>query len=101
MSVGDRIVIQKQSDEGKWEDYIRTYLLQANKTRSKEYAAAGGEQNEARVTFRLRWVPPIAEIEFDMPRYRILWRGHVYDVRGYDDYMYQHRKVDLAGVAHG
>lgn len=101
MSIGDPIVIQKQSDDGKWDDYLKAHLLQANKTRSKEYAAAGGEQNEARVTFRMRWVPKAAEIEFDMPRYRIMWRGHVYDVRGYDDYMYQHRKVDLVGVSHG
>ena len=101
MSIGDPVVIQRQSDDGEWGDYLKTYLLQANKTRSKEYAAAGGEQNEARVTFRMRWVPPLSDVEFDMPRYRIVWRDRTYDVRGYDDFMYQHRKVDLVGVAHG
>lgn len=100
-SRGETIQVERMSDEGTWLPHLRMHLLQANKTSSDECAAAGGEQNSAAVTFRVRWNEFLPDIELDMPRYRIIWRGAVFDIRGYDDYMYQHINVDLAGVAHG
>ena len=101
MSVGDPITIEKQGQDGAWEPYLRLHCLNVNKTRSSEYVAAGGEQNAAHVTFRVRWSKKLSDIEFDTPSYRIVWRGKTFDVRGYDDFQYQHRRVDLMGVSYG
>lgn len=102
MSVGDPITIQVLNTEtGEWGVYQKLHCLSVNKTRSSEYVTAGGEQNAAYVTFRVRWNRGLGRIEYDMPSYRILWRGAIFDVRGYDDFKYQHRTVDLAGVSYG
>ena len=100
MAVGDKITIQKMED-GEWVDYAHPRIIQANKTKSTEYVTAGGEQNAAHVTFRVRFVKKLMPIETDMPSYRIVWHGTHFDIRGYDDYMYQHRTVNLAGVSYG
>ena len=49
----------------------------------------------------MRWTRGTPAVEADTTRHRIVWRGRVFDIRGYDDYQYQHRKVDLAGVSYG
>lgn len=101
MSVGDPITIEKMGEDGRWKKHMILHCLNVNKTRSSEYVAAGGEQNAAYVTFRVRWNKLLSEIEFDTPSYRIIWRGKTFDVRGYDDYQYQHKRVDLMGVSYG
>lgn len=101
MAVGDKIVIEKMGDDGEWGTYAVSHAVSINKTKSSEYVTAGGEQNAAYVTFRLRYVKPLQAIETDMPSYRIIWRGIKFDIRGYDDYKYQHRVVNIAGVSYG
>lgn len=101
MSVGDLITIEKLGADGVWKRHMILHCLNVNKTRSSEYVAAGGEQNAAYVTFRVRWNKILSEIEFDTPSYRIIWRGRTFDVRGYDDYQYQRKRVDLMGVSYG
>lgn len=101
MSVGDPFVIEKMDGDGEWSTYFKGHCLQVNKTKSSEYVEAAGEQSTASVTFRVRWHKALEPIEFDTPSYRIIWRGRTFDVRGYDDYMYQHRTVNLKGVSYG
>lgn len=102
MTVGESIEIQKRDQEtGGWSTYYRARLVQANKNRSTESVLAGGEQDSEHVTFRLRWVKALEPIEFDKPNYRVVWHGGYFDIRGYDDYMYQHRKVDLRCASYG
>lgn len=100
MSRGDMIDIERMSDEGQWESYLKLHCLNVNKTQSDEYAAAGGEQATAHVTFRVRWNRFLPDIELDMPRYRILWRKATFDIQGYDDFQYAHISVDLMGVTY-
>jgi head-tail adaptor len=101
MSVGDPFTIEKMDENGDWSPYFKGHLLQTNKTKSSEYVEAAGEQSTASVTFRLRWHKKLEPIEYDMPSYRLKWHGHAFDVRGYDDYMYQHRTVNIRGVSYG
>ena len=101
MSVGDPIVIERSEDGIDWQPWMTLHCPNVNKTRSTEYVEAGGEQNASYVTFRVRWNRRLPEVEADTTRHRIVWRGRVFDIRGYDDYQYQHRKVDLAGVSYG
>ena len=100
MSRGEVIQVERMSDSGTWLPHLRMHLLQANKTKSSEYVTAGGEQASSSVTFRVRWNKHLPDIERDMPRYRIIWRGVVYDIRGVDDFMYRRISVDIVGVAY-
>lgn len=101
MSIGDPLVIQKMNAEGEWEDYLSMHALNVNKKRSSENTEGGGEQDWETVDFRVRWCKALEDIEFDKPSYSIVWRGRRFDIRRYDDYQYQRRRVDLEAVSHG
>lgn len=96
MPIGDPVEVFRLNDDNELEPYWKGHLLKSNKTRSKATFEAGGEQDSACVTFTVRWCPLISEIEFDMSSFRVVWRGKTFDVIGYDDFMYQHRKVDIS-----
>lgn len=96
MAVGDPIKVLKLDDNYELKPYMVIHILKANKTKSTETYEAGGEQNAAYVTFTIRWNKMLSPIEFNMPDYRVVWHGQEFDVIGYDDFMYQHRKVNLS-----
>ena len=100
MSVGSPVLIE-HLEEGQWAPYMKAHLLEANPYRSRELYDDAGELDQQTVKFSLRYRKKLAAIEFDMPNYRVVWRGHAFDIRGYDDYLYRHVKVELKGVAHG
>jgi len=99
MSVGSPIAIQKANDGGGWDDYLKCHLLDVNPEYSYEALDDGGEQSYQRVVFVLRYRKALEAIEYDMPNYRIVWRGHAFDIRYYDDFKYRHKKVTLRGVS--
>ena len=101
MSIGDPLTIEKMDDDGNWSKYLNMHAMNVNKDRSYENYEGGGEQDWETVKFRLRWNWMLAEVEFDKPTYRVVWRGKAFDIRGYDDYQYQHRTVELRCVSHG
>lgn len=101
MSIGDPLVIESLDEYGEWSVYMRAHALNVNKDRSRESYDAGGEQDSETVKFRIRWSRKASAIEFDKPSYRIVWKGRPFDIRGYDDYQYQHRTIDLRCVSHG
>ena len=101
MSIGDPLTIQRMDESGEWKDYLHLHALNVNKKRSYENHEGGGEQDWETVCFRVRWCRPLEAIEFDKPSFSILWRGRRFDIRRYDDYQYQHRRVDLEAVSHG
>lgn len=96
MPIGDPVRIYKLNEELELELCYESHILKSNKTRSAATFEAGGEQDAALITFTLRWSKHISPIEYEMSSYRLKWRGHLFDIIGYDDYMYQHRKVDLS-----
>ena len=100
MSVGSKVVIQHYAD-GEWSDCATAHLLDANPFSSRESQDDGGELPYQTTSFTLRYRKALSCIEFDMPNYRIVWRGRYWDVRGYDDYKYRHVKVTLRAVSHG
>lgn len=101
MSIGDPLEIQYQNADGEWEHYMSLHALSVNKDRSAESVAGGGERDWETVKFTVRWSRRLSAIEFDKPLYRVSWRGKAMDIRGYDDYMYQHRRVALRCVSYG
>ena len=101
MTVGSKALIQHREEDGKWSDYMTVHLVDVNPFSSLESQDDGGELPYQTVSFTARYRKKLAAVEFDMPNYRIVWRGRVFDVRGYDDFKYRHLKVTLRAVSHG
>ena len=101
MSIGDPLSIEKMDENGDWVPYLSVHALNINKRRSRENHDGGGELDAETVDFRIRWRKKLEDIEFDKPSYSIVWKGRRFDIRRYDDYQYQHRRVDLEAVSHG
>ena len=76
MAIGDPVEIQKLDDDNELSTYMKTHALKINKTRSSEFFEVGGEQVYAYITFFVR-------------------HNQMFDIVGYDDYMEQHRIIEL------
>lgn len=92
-------VIDQDTEE--WSDHLHLHALQVNKTGAGENFNAGAEQYHPRLTFRLRWCKALEDIAYNTQLYRIVYRGHTYNIQDYDDYMEQHKTVNLVGMAYG
>lgn len=96
------LTIQRMDpDTEEWTDHLRLHALQVNKAAGSESFAAGAEQYHPRLTFRLRWCQALEDLKYNTQEYRIVYRGHNFNVQDFDDYMEQHRTVQLVGVAYG
>lgn len=96
------LTIQKMDpDTERWEDLLHPHALQVNKTGGGETHNAAAEQFRPRLTFELRWCKALEDVAYTPQLHRIVYRGRVYDIQDYDDFMEQHRTVRLVGVAYG
>lgn len=83
------------------DDWHTLYTLHArvNKTGGNEFQGGGAQRSKATRTFEVRFFADIEEICLNTQLYRILYRGHYYNVVDYDDYMEQHKTAKLIGEA--
>ena len=96
------LTIQRMDpDTEDWTDHLQLHALQVNKTGGGESFAAGAEQYHPRLTFKLRYCAALEDVVYNPQLHRIVYRGRTYNVQDYDDYMEQHRIVNLVGVAYG
>ena len=94
--------IQRMDPETEeWSDLLHLHALQINKTGGGETHNAGAEQYRPRLTFEVRYCKALEEAVYTPQLHRIVYRGRVYDIQDYDDFMEQRRTVRLVGVAYG
>lgn len=92
-----KIIIQIMNEEELWVDLL-TCQAQVNGLSGSEYWAASAEQAQTSVDFILRYSPLLSDL---LPQTtRILFRGHSYDVKSVDNFMYQNRSLKLRAVMH-
>lgn len=91
--------IQKQNEETELWEIIREkhFHAKVNKTGGMQNFAAGADQFPARLNFDFRYCQALEEIRYQPELYRLIYRGHTFQVIDYDDYMEQHRTVRLTG----
>ena len=95
------IIIQKiNEDSEKWED-LYTLHARVNKSNGSEYLNAGANQSKSNLVFEVRYFKDLEAIAFSRGLYRIIYRGQLYDLTDYDDYLEQHKTVKLLGVSYG
>lgn len=94
--------IQTQDpDTEDWTDLLHLHALKVNKTGGGESSNAGAEQFHPRLTFEVRYCKALEDVVYSPEVHRIMYRGRPYNIQDYDDYMEQHRTVQLVGVAYG
>ena len=89
------------TDTEEWSDLLHLHALQVNKTGAGESFNAGAEQYHPRLTFTVRYQPALEAVNYNTQMHRIVYRGHVYDIQDYDDFMEKHVEVNMVGVAYG
>ena len=95
-----KIQVMDQDTE-EWTDHLNLHARKVNKATSGESFAAGAEQYHPRLTFTLPWCRALEDVAYNTQLYRIVYRGHTYNIQDYDDYMQQHIEVNLVGEAYG
>ena len=95
------IIIQVQdTDTEQWTDKLWLHAA-VNKTGGGLAFSAGTEQNNASLTFRLRYAKQLEDIAYNTQPYRIIYRGRTFRVVDYDDYMERHLEIKLVGEFYG
>lgn len=95
------IVIQKIDQETEqWSDLWPLHA-RINKTTGSEYVEAGADRSQSTKTFELRYFAGLEDVDFNRGLYRIIYRGHTFNIVDYDDYMESHQVVKLKAVSYG
>ena len=91
------IIIEKRDPQsGEFSEWLKLHA-RVNKTGGGEREASGARRSAASLTFELRYVSLLFDIFFNTQDYRIIYRGAVFVINDYDDYMEQHKTVRLEG----
>lgn len=95
------IIIQKiNEDTEKWED-LYTLHARVNKSNGSEYLNAGAIQSTSNLVFEVRYFKDLEAIDDSRGLYRIVYRGRLFNITDYDDYLEQHKTIKLLGVSYG
>ena len=95
------IIIQKiDEDTEKWKDLYKPHA-RINKSGGSEYLSAGANQSKSTRVFEIRYFKDLEDIDVNRGLYRIVYRGQLYNITNYDDYLEQHKTVKLLGVSYG
>ena len=96
------VTIQRQDPETEeWSDHLHLHARQVNKTGGGENFAAGSDQYHPRLTFTVSWCKKLEDIRYNTQQHRIVYQGHTFNIKDYDDFMEQHITVQLVGEAYG
>lgn len=85
------------------EDWTDLYKVHAKINKAKgddEYLSGGAIQGKRNLNFEIRYFSSLEDIASNIQSYRILFNGVPYDITDYDDYMLQHKSVNLLGVSY-
>lgn len=93
------VLIQRRTENG-WEDF-KSLRADVNKTGGGEKAESGARRFGQSLTFEVRYISALHEIFLDTQSFRIIYRGAIFHIEDYDDYMEKHITVKLEGVCSG
>lgn len=95
------IVVQMQDDNEKWGDKWILHARKVNKTGGGQAYNAGADQYKTTLTFEVPYFKDLEDMRYSPQLYRILYRGHSFKLVDWDDFMEEHRTVNLVGEAYG
>lgn len=83
-----------------WADVKTLHATKVNRTGGGESFGAGADQYHPRLTFEFRWCRLLEELRFNTQQHRLVYRGHTFNIKDYDDFMERHLTVWLVGEAY-
>ncbi len=96
------VTVQRLNEETEeWSDVLHLHAIRVNRTGGGESFNAGADQYHPTLTFEFRYCTDLEAVAYSPQIHRLIYRGHTFDVRNYDDYMEQHRTVKLVGMSYG
>ena len=96
------VTIQRMDpDTEEWTDLLHLHATKVNQAGSSETFAAGRERYSPRLNFDFNWCKALEALRWDTQNHRIVYRGQLFNITDYDDYMEEHRSVRLEGEAYG
>lgn len=100
--VYDKPVVIQEIDEAT-ETWTDKWSLHAriNKSSGSEFVEAGANQSQATKVFEFRYFQALEDVDYNRGLYRILYRGHTFNIVDYDDYMERHETVRIKAVSYG
>lgn len=100
MTFDKQIMIQRLNADGEFADW-QTCHARVNRAGGGERDAGGARRSTMMLTFDLRWRHSFDPIFLCLQDFRIVYRGAVFVLTDYDDYMEQHRILRLEGESVG
>lgn len=100
MAFDKPVTIQKINHETEtWTDLWHLHAS-VNKNTGSEFLQAGAEQSRNVKTFELRYFRQLEALDNDRGSYRLVYRGTLYNIVDYDDFMERHLTVRLKGESY-
>lgn len=101
MAISKPFIIQRldQATET-WSNLWRLHAS-VNKTKGSEFVEGGANVSQSTKTFETRWFKALEDVDTARGLYRILYRGHTYNIVDYDDFMESHINVKITAVSYG
>ena len=96
MARDKKIQIQVYDEEKEWQDYFAPHA-EINKTSGREYFAARTDVTANTFNFDILYHEKIEDIVFNTSRYRIIYKGYIWDIQTADNYKL--RNINLIIVA--
>ena len=101
MTYDKPITIQvMDQDTELWSD-LWSLHARINKSTGTEFVEAGANQSQATKVFELRYFSGLEDVDYNRGLYRIVYRGHTFNIVDYDDYMEKHQVVKIKAVSYG
>jgi SPP1 family predicted phage head-tail adaptor len=95
------ITIQKIDEMTElWTDLWHLHA-RVNKTQGSEFVEAGAEQSQSTKTFEVRYFSGLEDVDYNRGLYRLVYKGHTFNIVDYDDFMESHQVVKLKAVSYG
>lgn len=95
------IVIQKLDTTAEtWSDLFTVHAKVNTAKADNEYLNAGATRSQRSLMFEVRYFADLEQISLNTQLYRLVFRGVPYNIKGFDDFMLQHRTVKMLGESY-
>ena len=101
MTYDKPITIQRINEST--EEWADLWSLHAriNKRTGSEFVEGGANMSQSVKTFEVRYFAGLDVLDYNRGLYRIVYKGHYYNIVDYDDYQEKHLNVKLKAVMYG
>lgn len=99
----DKPVTIQQIDEDteQWSDLWNLHARINNRSKGSEVVQGGAVQSQSMRYFEFRYFDGIEVLDRNRGLYRLVYRGRVFNIIDYDDYMESHKTVRIKAESYG